>query len=233
MTDTFELCTVGTVRSCFGERFGTPRQPGLVPSSTAELRLRPPFDVPETLSGLDGFSHVWITYWFHENAHTRWTPTVRPPRLGGNRRMGVFATRSPYRPNPVGLSVAEVVGVVTGPEWCGLELRNHDLVDGTPVIDIKPYLPYADRLAEAHAADGFQRPRERLSVLFDPELEGRHPLSEPTWRALVEETLAADPRPAYRHTERNSREYGVRLGGYNVRFRVRDDEAEVFAITAE
>lgn len=214
---------IGIVRSCFDERFGTPRQPGLVPASTARLELLPPFDHEDMLRGLDGFSHVWIIYHFHANQHGRWSPTVRPPRLGGNSRTGVLATRSPFRPNPIGLSVVELEAVVTGSDWRGLKLRNHDLVDGTPVLDVKPYLPYADCVPTATAPEAFSGGGNRLVVVFAPELLQRPPADDGGWRGMVEQSLAADPRPAYRSGRDALREYGVRIGGYNVRFQVTPD----------
>ncbi|SEO54957.1 tRNA (N6-threonylcarbamoyladenosine(37)-N6)-methyltransferase TrmO [Aquisalimonas asiatica] len=221
---------IGIVHSCFDERFGTPRQPGLVPAATARLELLPPFDAADVLRGLEGFSHVWILYRFHANQHDRWSPTVRPPRLGGNTRTGVLATRSPFRPNPIGLSVVELEAVVVGREWRGLRLRNHDLVDGTPVLDIKPYLPYADSIPDAVTPDAFAAEGGRLDVVFAPELLHEPPANDGGWRRLVEQSLATDPRPAFREQD-DTREYGVSIEGYNVRFRVgKDRRVQVVAI---
>ncbi|MFV8833701.1 tRNA (N6-threonylcarbamoyladenosine(37)-N6)-methyltransferase TrmO [Aquisalimonas sp.] len=221
---------IGIVHSCFDERFGTPRQPGLVPAATAALELLPPFDAADMLRGLEAFSHVWIIYRFHANQHDRWSPTVRPPRLGGNTRTGVLATRSPFRPNPVGLSVVELEAVITGPDWRGLKLRNHDLVNGTPVLDVKPYLPYSDCVPEAVAPEAFATGGGRLEVAFVAHLLDTPPANDAGWRQLVEQSLASDPRPAYRgHGQ--TREYGVSIGGYNVRFRVGEDRrVQVVAI---
>ena len=220
---------VGTVYSCYPERFGVPRQPGLVPSAEAELHLEAPWNDPTALQGLEGFSHVWLLYGFHANPPKPWRPTVRPPRLGGNRRMGVFATRSPFRPSPLGLSVARLVEVVVTGVWQGLRLADHDLVDGTPVYDIKPYLPWSDALSHAHAPSGFARPEPGLAVSFEAGVLERAPGNRPDWRALVTETLAQDPRPAF-HRDDPDRLYGVALGGYNVRFRVAGATAVVFAV---
>lgn len=221
---------VAVVRGCYPERFGTPRQPGLAPSAGAEVRLLPPFDNAQTLRGLEAYSHVWLLYAFHANPHARWSATVRPPRLGGNRRLGVFATRSPFRPNPVGLSVVALDAVVVSGDWRGLRVSNHDLVDGTPVLDIKPYLPYSDCLPEATVAAGFARPEPALEVVFEPSVAGVPALDDPQWRTLAEETIALDPRPAYQHGGGREGVYGVRIGAWNVRFRVEGCTARVFAI---
>ena len=227
---TGHMHTVAVVHSCYPERFGTPRQPGLTPAATAEVRLIPPYDDPEALRGLEGYSHVWLLYSFHANGPSQWTPTVRPPRLGGNRRLGVFATRSPFRPNPIGLSVVTLEAVVTAGDWRGLRIRNHDLVDGTPVLDIKPYLPYSDCLPEASGDPAFQRPAAVLDVAFDEVLAAAPALDDAQWRALAEETLALDPRPAYRRHSGDGGSYGVRIGDWNVRFRVDGRVARVLAI---
>lgn len=222
--------TVAVVRSCYPERFGTPRQPGLTPAATAEVRLQSPYDDPEALRGLEQYSHVWLLYAFHANGRRKWMPTVRPPRLGGNRRLGVFATRSPLRPNPLGLSVVTLDAVVTRGHWRGLRISNHDLVDGTPVLDIKPYLPYSDCLPEATGPPDFQRPPAVLEVVFDETLAAAPALEDPEWRALAVETLVLDPRPAYRRHRGDGDSYGVRIGAWNVRFRVEDGVARVLAI---
>lgn len=224
-----ELVRIGVIRSCFDERFGTPRQPGIVPSAEAELILLPPYDRPESLRGLEAFSHVWLLFGFHANVHGGWSPTVRPPRLGGNRRTGVFSTRSPFRPNAIGLSVVEKVAVCSGDDGTGLRLRNHDLVDGTPVYDIKPYLPYADALPHAAAPAAFNAPPGRHEVFFAPAAEAALASRPESFRALVIDTLSLDPRPAYRRDEAAT-EYGVTLCGVNVRWRVARDLVEVLTI---
>jgi tRNA-Thr(GGU) m(6)t(6)A37 methyltransferase TsaA len=217
---------IGVIRSCFGDKFGTPRQPGLAPSATAELILLPPYDHPDSLRGLDGCTHVWLLFLFHAGAGQGWSPTVRPPRLGGNRRTGVFASRSPFRPNPIGLSVVELAGVLDTPGRRGLALRNHDLVEGTPVLDIKPYIPYSDALPQARPPAGFGEPPVRSPVRFAPAAEAACPRS---LRPLIVETLALDPRPAYRRHERD-RMHGVTLAGYNVRWRAVGDAIQVETI---
>ncbi len=223
-----EMTPIGIVRSCFEEKFGTPRQPGLAAAATAELILLPPFQHPDCLRGLEGCSHVWLLFLFHRSADQGWTPTVRPPRLGGNRRLGVFATRSPFRPNPIGLSVVELAGLIDEPGRRGLRLRNHDLVDGTPVLDIKPYIPYADCVAHARPPAGFERPPPRLPVSFAPAAL-QACAGQPGLRELIVDSLSLDPRPAYRQGQ-GDRTHGVALAGHNVRWRVVAEGVEVVSI---
>jgi tRNA-Thr(GGU) m(6)t(6)A37 methyltransferase TsaA len=214
-----QLTPIGVIASCFDEKFGTPRQPGLAPAARAELILTPPFDAVESLRGLEECSHVWLLFGFHLSAAQGWSPTVRPPRLGGNRRLGVFATRSPFRPNPIGLSVVELAGLIEEPGRRGLRLRNHDLVAGTPVFDIKPYLPYSDALPQARPPAGFEAAPPRLPVHFSAAAEAVLAGCDAQFRQLLVDTLSLDPRPAYRQPEAGA-EYGVSLAGRNVRWRM-------------
>ena len=209
-----ELQVIARVRSPFGEKFGVPRQSGLVPEVRSELVFEPEFRSPECLRGLEGFSHVWLIWGFSENEDRGWSPTVRPPRLGGNVRVGVFASRSPFRPNPLGLSCVRLLEIRRGgPEGPVLLLGGADLVDGTPVYDIKPYVVYADSVPGA--AGGFtggEAPR-RVPVRCPEEL--RRSLPAETWEAL-EGVLACDPRPGY-HKDPD-RIYGFAFEGREVRF---------------
>lgn len=231
LPDSVVFRPIGVVHSCFDDRFGTPRQPGLVPSATAELILLPPYDQPESLRGLEGCSHVWLLFLFHASAGGGWAPTVRPPRLGGNQRMGVFASRSPFRPNPIGLSVVELAGLVNEPGRRGLCLRNHDLVDGTPVLDIKPYIPYSDALPQARPPHGFEQPPSRQPVRFSEQALQELADKPASLRALIAETLALDPRPAYRQSE-SGRLHGVHLAGHNVRWQVLEGVVWVMQVEA-
>lgn len=224
--------TIAIVHSCYPERFGVPRQPGLVPAADAEVRLQPPYDRPEALEGLAAFSHVWLVYRFHANRGDDWKPRVRPPRLGGNQRTGVFATRSPRRPNPVGLSVVRLEEVQSDGEWCGLHISGHDLVDGTPVLDIKPYLPYSDTPADVRTPSVYAGAPAGLPVTFEPDVAAATPASDPDWRRLAEQTLGADPRPAYRGSHQDATVYGVRIRAWDVRFRVTGDGVHVLAVVS-
>ncbi len=225
------LQIIGHVEGCFPQKFGTPRQPGLVAGATARIVLRGAAARAEALQGLEAYSHLWVLFWFHLSAAQGWKPTVRPPRLGGNRRLGVFATRSPFRPNPVGLSLVEFRGRdMVGGETV-LHIAGHDLVDGTPVLDIKPYLPYADTAPAARAPEAFADPPEtRLQVRYtEPArgyLDGLAPDDAARLEGLITQTLALDPRPAYRGGEQLAR-HGMRLAGHEVGWRVADGAALV------
>ena len=192
---------IGVVHSCFKEKFGIPRQPGLVPEAKATLEILAPFNRCEAIGGLDGFSHIWVIFVFHAVMRDQWRPTVRPPRLGGNQRVGVFASRSPFRPNPVGLSLVKLETIECDGERCLLQLSGADILDGTPVMDIKPYLPYAEALPEAEGGYASGYPEHSISVSFSTlaesqcaELEGK---GQPGLRRLIEQVLSQDPRPAY------------------------------------
>ena len=221
-----ELKPIARVRSPFGSKFGVPRQSGLAPAVRSRLVFEKEYRSRDCLRGIEGFSHLWLIWGFSENEDRGWSPTVRPPRLGGNERVGVFASRSPFRPNPLGLSCVRLVKV----EWEGSEgpallLGGADLLDGTPVYDIKPYLAYADSIPEA--AGGFTG-GERPAVLpvFCPE-EERKKLPPETWAAL-EEALGCDPRPHYHQDP--ERLYGFSFAGREVRFRVTAEGVEVVSI---
>ncbi|WP_136247470.1 tRNA (N6-threonylcarbamoyladenosine(37)-N6)-methyltransferase TrmO [Halomonas borealis] len=219
----FNLASIGRIESDYPDKFGIPRQPGLADAARARLVLTPPYDDPLAVRGLDAFSHLWLTFVFHLSP-ARWTPLVRPPRLGGNARVGVFASRSTHRPNRLGLSLVELEGIDTQGGVC-LNLRGADLVDGTPVLDIKPYLPWAEARPEASA--GFApEPPDALPVRLAPPAEAAlaaRPDGE-SLRALIQQVLAQDPRPAYRKGA-GERVYGVRLRDLDVRFRALADGA--------
>lgn len=220
---TMTLDIIGTIESCYPDKFGIPRQPGLAPSATALLRFNAPFDHPDCVRGLEQFSHLWISFIFHQSPE-RWAPLIRPPRLGGNTRIGVFASRSTHRPNRLGLSLVELAGIEYTPSPV-LILRGHDLVNGTPVVDIKPYLPWADSAEDARA--GFApAPPPLLRVELSDEC--RRTLNERPDGAgladLIHEVLSQDPRPAYRRNKRDDRHYGVRLHDLDVCFHVEANE---------
>ncbi|WP_312269887.1 tRNA (N6-threonylcarbamoyladenosine(37)-N6)-methyltransferase TrmO [Pseudescherichia sp.] len=232
---TFQFAQIGVIRSPYKEKFAVPRQPGLVKSGGGELHLIAPYNQADAVRGLEAFSHLWLLFVFHQTMEGGWRPTVRPPRLGGNARMGVFATRSTFRPNPIGMSLVELKGIRCQGEQVILDLGSLDLVDGTPVVDIKPYLPFAEALPEAKASYAQQAPQAIMPVSFTPELVERLPQLErryPHLRQFIVEVLAQDPRPAYRQQEEAGKEYAVWLLDFNVRWRVTDAGFEVFALEA-
>jgi tRNA-Thr(GGU) m(6)t(6)A37 methyltransferase TsaA len=236
----FTFTPIGVIHSPFKEKFGVPRQPGIAPAARATLELLPPYDRDEALEGLAGFSHVWIVFVFHATAAQGWNPTVRPPRLGGNARVGVFASRSTFRPNPIGLSVVELAGFGREDGKLVLHLRGADLIDGTPVLDIKPYVPYADSLPDARGGFADTAPMARLAVRFTAEAEAQlagreaqYPHQLPHLRELIVQVLAVDPRPAYREDEPAERVYGMRLLDFDLRWRVEGDVAVVLALQTD
>ncbi len=207
---------IAHIRSDFSSKFGVPRQAGLVAELRATVVFEPPYRVPEALRGIEGFSHLWLIWEFSMNKRDGWSPTVRPPRLGGNRRVGVFATRSPFRPNPIGLSCVKLEGVEPDtPDGPVLHISGADLVDGTPVFDIKPYIPYADCRPEAVGGFAGAAPERVVEVNIPPELLARVPENR---RTALTGVLAQDPRPSYQ--DASERVYGFGFAGLEVRFRV-------------
>ena len=210
---------IARIHNDFPTKFGLPRQSGLAPSLRSKIVFEPAFRVPEALRGLEGFSHIWLIWGFSESEG--WSPTVRPPRLGGNVRMGVFATRSPFRPNPIGLSSVRLEGIETdGESGLVLIVTGADLMDGTPIYDIKPYLPGVD--AHPEATDGFvgAHPQTLLTVQLDPSLTAVLSAGQ---QAALREILAQDPRPAYHAGQPDSgRIYGLSYAGRDIHFTVCD-----------
>lgn len=238
------LTPIGTLASDYPDKFGIPRQPGLAPSARAILYLEAAFDDPLAVEGIDAFSHLWLSFVF-DRSPTTWSPRVRPPRLGGNQRVGVFASRSTHRPNRLGLSLVELVEVelstrptaaaepIAGSPLAArrsrvkLHLRGHDLCDATPIVDIRPYLPWAESQPQARAGFAPAAPAP-MAVGFSDS--ARRALAAHADGAglstLIEEVLAQDPRPAYhaRAGSDSGREYGVCLRDVNVRFRAMSDD---------
>lgn len=223
------LDPIGTVRSCFGGKFAVPRQPGLCPSAWGSLVFHPPYRSPEAIRGIEGFSHLWLIFGFHETVAQGWKPTVRPPRLGGNQRVGVFASRSTFRPNGLGLSLVRLEGIdLTAKDSPILLLGGLDLLDGTPVYDIKPYLPYAEALPDATA--GFAKDEiPRLQVAIADTAETEFAQLPARAQAVIREVLALDPRPAARADDA-PRIFGALLCGKNVRFAVENRVCRVLEL---
>lgn len=227
MTETYPMKIIAEIRSDFPAKFGIPRQSGLVPELTATVVFRPEYRSPEALREIEGYSHLWLLWQFSGALREGWSPTVRPPRLGGNRRVGVFASRSPFRPNPIGLSCVRLLAVEKHPQW-GMVLRvaGADLMDGTPIFDIKPYLPQTDSHPEASMGFSDEGLRHRLTVVIAPEWEAIVP---PEHRDALRAVLAQDPRPSYQ--EDPDRVYGFPFAGLEVRFTVAGDILTVWEIT--
>lgn len=225
------LTPVAITRSCFKDKFGVPRQPGLTRHAHAELVIQSPFDREDAFRGLETASHLWLTFQFHEAVRAEWRPVVRPPRLGGNKKIGVFASRSPFRPNSLGLSVVRNEGLVRKDGQLVLRIRDHDLIDGTPILDIKPYLPFADSVPEASLGWADSAPTERTEVVFWPQAEAELATlpneNYPEVRALIEDVVSYDPRPSFRRGRDEERIYGANLYDLNVRFRFVNDDSKI------
>jgi tRNA-Thr(GGU) m(6)t(6)A37 methyltransferase TsaA len=216
---------VGIIHSCFKEKFGIPRQAGLVKSATATLELLPPYNVEEALRGIEEFSHLWIVFAFHQSICETFQPTVRPPRLGGNVRKGVFATRSPFRPNSIGLSVVELKGV----NGTILELGGGDFLDGTPVLDIKPYIPYADSVPDATGGFAPEAPEPQNTVAFSEEAEKVFQTLEKDQQQLIKDMLGYNPRPAYQADDPD-RLFGTKLFDLEIKWKHNGNTATVESI---
>ena len=217
------ICPIATMHSDFPSKFGIPRQSGLVQELQSTIVFEPEFRNPDTLRGLDGYSHLWLIWQFSEAVRTEWSPTVRPPRLGGNTRMGVFATRSPFRPNNLGLSCVRLLGIEQVPnQGTVIHVAGADLMDGTPIFDIKPYVPYSD--CHSNASGGFTDTVGEflLKVEFPEELLMRLPENK---REATIGVLSHDPRPSYQRDP--NRVYGLPFAGFDIRFTVRGDTLQV------
>ena len=216
---------IARIRTDFPTKFGIPRQSGVVKELKGRIVFEPEYRNEDMLRGIEGFTHLWLIWMFSENVRSKWTPTVRPPILGGNTRIGVLATRSPFRPNPLGLSCVELAGVERRTdEGTVLLVRGADLMDGTPIFDIKPYLAYVDSHPEA--TEGFRTVGwSMLSVDFPPELLELVPAED---RDALLSVLANDPRPSYHNDP--ERIYGMSFGSREIKFRVADDILTVTAV---
>ena len=223
-----EIRPIAVIRNAYDTKFGIPRQSGLVKEFVSEIVFEPAFRVPEAFRGLETFEYIWLIWGFSETMNEKWSPTVRPPRMGGNRRMGVFATRSPFRPNPLGLSSVRLAGIdleaENGPV---LYVTGADLMNGTPIYDIKPYLEYAD--SHADAGNGFTADFDRslLSVKIPENVRHEFEMIPEKLRPALIKTLEQDPRPSYQKDP--ERQYGVDFGGFDVRFMIRE---EILTITS-
>ena len=218
------ISPIGYIRADFKEKFGIPRQSGRAPSCLCELVLLPKFQSQEHFRCIQEFSHLWLIFDFSKTREKGYNPTVRPPRLGGNTRVGVFASRSPFRPNHLGLSCVRLVEIKYENKQTVLVLAGADLLDGTPVFDIKPYLPFTDCIPQAVGGYADREHAHKLQVDFPVELLEKIPQEK---RAGLLECLADDPRPSY---QENEREYGMRFASFNLRFRVNNNRLEVFEV---
>lgn len=217
MKFTFE--PIAFVQSPFKDRFAVPRQPGLAESANGSIQFQKSEPLKVALKGLEGFSHLWVIFVFHDHGSESWKPTVRPPRLGGNKKIGVLATRSPHRPNPIGISCVEIEEIdLNAPEGPRIDVKGLDLIDGTPVLDVKPYLPYADSFPKASSGWAFEEIR-KYTVAWDPQafesLRDLEPSRFEELKSMIEDVLSLDPRPAFqkrKHPVEADESEGLRYG---------------------
>ncbi|AHG74841.1 UPF0066 protein [Mannheimia varigena USDA-ARS-USMARC-1296] len=234
-----QINPIGIMQSPYDEKFSVPRQPNLVAEGKGILRLVPPYNTPDAVRGLEQFSHIWLIFQFHHIPERDWHATVRPPRLGGNERIGVFASRATHRPNPLGLSKVRLEEVVVENGDVYLKLGSVDLVNGTPILDIKPYIAYADSEPEAISGFAQEKPEQKLSVVFSEEAQqavkfcqnfAKFGIEQPL--TFIREVIAQDPRPAYQQGKVSDRIYGMNLAGYNIRWKIEQGE-QVIVLSIE
>lgn len=226
MSQDIGMQVIARIHTDFQSKFGVPRQSGLINELEAKIVFEPEFRSVDAVRGLEGFSHIWLIWQFSQAVRSKWSPTVRPPRLGGNTRMGVFATRSPFRPNSIGLSCVKLTGIeLSGPDAPVLYVAGADLMDGTPILDVKPYLAYAD--SHPNASGGFTEDTafRPLKVTFPSRL---FELVPPQKRAPLIAVLESDPRPSYQRDAQ--RIYGFGFAGMEIRFSVTDDTLTVIEV---
>ena len=213
---------IARIRNAYDGKFGVPRQSGLVDEVISTIVFEPEYRVAEALRGIEDFSHLWLIWAFDKAEREDWSPTVRPPRLGGNQRVGVFATRSPYRPNAIGLSCVRLAGIEKSPEGTVLKVAGADLMNGTPIYDIKPYLPYADCRPEATGGFTDRTEKRTVQVEIADELAGKMDREE---LEALKAVLREDPRPAYQHDP--DRIYAFEFGGRHIEFKVQENTLKV------
>ncbi len=226
----FTIHPIGVIRSCFKEKFATPRQAGLAPSASAEIEFIEPYKREEMVKGLERFSHIWVQFLFHEAIPEGWKTSVRPPRLGGRRRMGVFGTRSPHRPNHLGLSAVRLLGIKGGNGRLALEIGGADLIEGTPVVDIKPYIPSVDCLLDASCGWLSEEFITMNIVFLDEAAAFCRDYERRTGRRLsklIREILEQDPRPASQRDKKHH--FGMILWEVNIRWKI---ENERYVVTS-
>ncbi len=225
---------IGIIHSCYKEKFGIPRQAGLVPEAEAEIEIFSPYNQEEAFRGLEEFSHIWILFIFHAIRRNGWKSTVRPPRLGGNQRVGVFTTRSGFRPNRIGLSAVKLEQITKEKETLVLKITGGDFLDDTPILDIKPYLPYADSILEASGGFASESPPQGNQVTFSPEALSACLAKEkeglPKLRRLIVQVLANDPRPGYFSNKPSRNQFGFKLYDVDVKWEVKGKKIHVTGI---
>ncbi|MEP4891459.1 MAG: tRNA (N6-threonylcarbamoyladenosine(37)-N6)-methyltransferase TrmO [Aliiglaciecola sp.] len=218
-----EISPIGHINTPYKEKFTIPRQPGLVTAAMGQITFAPGFNSADFIRGIEQFSHLWLVFQFHQTANKSTSPLVRPPRLGGNEKVGVFASRSTHRPNNLGISAVKFEEVILVNSQSRIVVSGMDLLDNTPIIDIKPYIPYSDSIPYAEAGYGQTKPQETLAVTFSQSAREQlaiYQQQHPRLDILIEQILSQDPRPAYHKTKTSDRLYGVALYDLNIQWRV-------------
>lgn len=233
-TSSFNFSPIGLVHSCYREKFGVPRQPNLVEAAKASIEIIPPYNNADAFDGIEDFSHIWIIFCFHQHIAHEWKAKVRPPRMGGNQRIGVFASRSSFRPNPIGMSAVKLDRLEISEQKIILHISGQDFIDQTPVLDIKPYISYADAISGTSDAYADEAPRKKLAVSYGQQAENAiKKLSQrhPELKTLIDETLALDPRPSYHNQTQKQKSYGMKIYDYDVKFEVDNEHVKVTGIS--
>lgn len=228
----FQFNAIGVIESPYKQKFAIPRQPGLIPEAVGQLVLDPPYADDAIVRGIESFSHLWIVFVFHETAEHGWSSLVRPPRLGGNQKKGVFATRATFRPNPIGLSVVKLEGIKRRGQQLILLLSGIDLLDGTPVLDVKPYLPYSDALANASGGFADAAPTTGMTVSMSEQALNfcKQQTQLPHLQTFIEKVLTQDPRPPYKKQREDTQSYGMTLYNFNIKWTVEKEHNHVTEI---
>ncbi len=230
--DDFSFNSIGVIHSPFSEKFGIPRQPRLTPSITSTIQLKKPFCDTDLVDQLSCSSHIWVIFVFSECYQAGWKAKVRPPRLGGNQKIGVFASRSPFRPNPIGISAVKLVSIEKSTDTLSIKIEGADLLHGTPVLDIKPYIPYSDKIDEAsnQLAENFTPLSQPIffSAQAQKQCESHLMCNHESLSEMIEQLLRCDPRPAYQRAL--SKEYGIKLYDYNIRWQITPQRIDILSI---
>lgn len=236
----YNITPIGSIETCFKEKFGIPKQAGLVKEARGIIRLQKPYNVKEAVQGLDYFSHIWVIFIFHKSPRDTWTPTVRPPRLGGNKRVGVFASRSPVRPNFIGQSIVKLDKIETKKGEVLIHVSGVDLLDGTPVIDIKPYLPYNDIIKNASWGwidKTLHNQKSRIKVSFSKQAQDflKNQKEEKHLRELIKQVIKNDPRPGYyskNPKQERKTEFAERLYDFDIKWKLDGEKATIMEIVS-
>lgn len=226
----YQVDPIGIIHSPYKQKFSIPRQPGLIDEARAILEFVPPYISLNAVRGIEEFSHLWLTFIFHENSEKGWSDLVRPPRLGGNEKKGVFATRSSFRPNGLGMSAVKLIDVHASKGKLSLELGGIDLLDGTPILDIKPYINYSDSIPEAKSGFASTIPEAELTVSFSLQARDmcqKHLAQYPHLQTFITKLLAQDPRPAYKKLNNEIQTYAVNLYEFDIKWIVEDNNNHV------